>query len=152
VTKKPIRSSTRYLTLVVRQIIFNQFEEKTPPRISDTSSITCPLLPKGGRPPSPRTWTIPSIRKSCTTDHQLPGALRAIEQKHKLLDIVTADTLGDMTGRSNHLVDYSPRAVVAADAMYNRKPPRTDLFRPQPHGLRPMPLGAELEFSNIGHE
>ncbi len=70
----------------------------------------------------------------------------------ELMDMLTADCLTELDFRRNKLVDFVQWGVVAADAIYERRLARQQVAYVRNHlGRGSIPLGAELEFSNIGH-
>ena len=126
--------ASNYLRMVIRQVVFNQFEE----RIRREFRYELDQLPQA------ETY-YDRINSSLI-------ALRILNQNRSVLDVVIADSLGDIDFKSSHLIDYVRRAVAAADALYNTSSVRSHLAFVRGHmGFGHIPLGAELEFSNIGH-
>lgn len=141
-----------YLKLVVRQVIFNQFEQK----IRHEFRYELDHLPSS---PEARTSSMrPDSDSSDDAEIMYERiisslvALRMLNKNGKLLDVVAKDALGDMDFQQHHLVDYVRRAVMAAEAIYESKTAKSQIIFVRSHmGFGHMPLGAELEFSNIGH-
>ncbi len=126
--------AANYLRMVIRQVIFNQFEEK----IRREFRFELDHLPQSE---AIYERVISSL-----------VALRILNRNRTTLDVVVADSLGDLDFKSGHLVDYVRRAIVAADALYDPKPIQAHLDFVRAHmGFGHIPMGAELEFSNIGH-
>lgn len=123
-----------YLKLVIRQVIFNQFED----RIHTQFRYELDHLP---------------------LDQHVYGriissliALRLLNRQNTVLSVIVSDILGDLDPQTARLVDYVRRAVAAAEALYEPQAARTQLTFVQSHmGYGHTPLGAELEFSNLGH-
>lgn len=125
-----------YLAMVVRQVIFNQFEDR----------IRQDFRYELDRMDLDKRYYERSI-SSLT-------ALRMVNESAVLHDMLSADclTLYD-DFRKHRLVDYVRWAVVAADSIYEPAPARAQLEYIRSHlDGGAIPLGAELEFSNIGHD
>lgn len=124
-----------YLKMVIRQVVFNQFED----RIRREFRYELDHLPQ-----------LESIYERVPSSLV---ALRILNQNRTILDVVVADSLGGLDFDSSHLVDYVRHAIAASDALYDPKPVKAHLNFVREHmGFGYMPLGAELEFSNIGHD
>jgi len=124
-----------YLKMVIRQVVFNQFEE----RIRREFRYELDHLPQ-----------LESIYERVPSSLV---ALRILNQNRTVLDVVVADSLGGLDFKSSHLVDYVRHAITASDALYDPKPIKAHLNFVREHmGFGHIPLGAELEFSNIGHD
>ena len=124
-----------YLEMVVRQVVFNQFED----RIQKDFRYELDRM-RGGEELYGRA--ISSL-----------VALRMVNADEKLLDMLSADCLTDLSFRRDRLVDYVRWAVVAADSAYDALAAGHQLKLVREHmGRGYIPMGAELEFSNIGHE
>ncbi len=143
-----------YLSMVIRQVVFNQFEE----RIRKEFRYELDHLPS---PPVRRTVSSQrrssdvSVAESVLYERIVSSlvALRILNKSHALLNMVVTESLGALDFASNHLVDYVRRATVAAEAIYDPKAAKTQIHFVRSHmGFGFMPLGAELEFSNIGHD
>ncbi|MCK5557819.1 MAG: gamma-glutamylcyclotransferase, partial [Candidatus Hydrogenedentes bacterium] len=127
--------ATHYLRMVIRQVIFNQFEE----RIHREFRYELDHLPDSG-------IMYERIISSLV-------ALRILNRNKTVLNVITADTLGDLDFSTHQLVDFVRRAVAAAEVLYDSKPIKTQINFVRGHmGAGYIPLGAELEFSNIGHD
>ena len=124
-----------YLSMVVRQVLFNQIEE---------------MIHRDFR---------------YEMDHLSPGelfyertissvlALRLLNSQPRLLDVLVGDCLTDLEFAHDHLVDFVRWGVLAADAIYESRQVKRELELIRSHmGRGYIPLGVELEFSNIGHE
>ena len=124
-----------YLKMVIRQVVFNQFEE----RIRREFRYELDHLPQ-----------LEAVYERVPSSLV---ALRILNQNRTVLDVVVADSLGGLDFQSSHLVDDVRHAIAASDALYDPKPIKAHLDFVREHmGFGHMPLGAELEFSNIGHE
>ena len=123
-----------YLALVVRQVVFNQFEES----IRRDFRYELDQMSPG---PGFYDRTISSL-----------AALGILNEWAGFLSVLVGDCLADLDFYRSHLVDYVRWAVAAADALYDLKQARRRLAYIRAH-LAPgdVPLGAELEFSNVGH-
>ncbi len=123
-----------YLAMVIRQVIFNQFEE----RIRRDFRYELDHLTPG---PGYYERTISSL-----------AALRLMNGQSDSLDAVIAEGLADLSFKENHLVDFVRWSVAAADKLYDSHLAEHQIQHIRQHkGRGYMPMGAELEFSNIGH-
>jgi hypothetical protein len=124
-----------YLAMVVRQVLFNQFEE----RIRRDFRYELDHMGLGKRF---YDRTISSL-----------VALRMLNNRSELLDLVVADCLTDLRFPADSLVDFVRWSVIASDAVYNHRDAQRELSFVQHHmGRGYVSLGAELEFSDIGHK
>ncbi|HOD80660.1 MAG: AIG2-like family protein [Planctomycetes bacterium ADurb.Bin126] len=127
--------ANNYLSMVVRQVLFNQIEE---------------MVHRDFR---------------YELDHLSPGelfyertissvlALRLLNTQPRLLDVLVGDCLTDLDFSQDHLVDFVRWGVLAADAIYEPRQVKRELELVRSHmGRGYIPMGVELEFSNIGHE
>ena len=124
-----------YLGLVVRQVIFNQFESRV------RSDFRYEL---DHMQDSQRFYgqTISSL-----------VALRMLNGNPELLDLLVADCLAHLSFERDRLMDYLGWAILAADDVYDARSARRQLDFIRNHmGSGYIPLGTELEFSNIGHD
>ena len=125
-----------YLSMVVRQVLFNQIEE----RIHHDFHYELDQLP---------------LRKDMY-DRTISSlaAMRIMNARPDMIDILVGDCLNELTFPKDDLVDFVRWAVIAADAMYDPQQVKHELdFISNNMGSRGyIPLGAELEFSNIGHD
>ncbi len=123
-----------YLEMVVRQVIFNELEEQ----------IHRDFRYELDRIPYRETYyerTLSSL-----------AALRLINNRPRLMDMIVADCLTDLEFESSRLVDYVRWAIVASDGLYEQAEAWRELNFLRTHACGGyVPLGAELEFSNIGH-
>jgi len=123
-----------YLGLVVRQVIFNELEE----RLRRDFRYELDHIDIGA---GAYERTVSSL-----------AALRILNASDDLLDKLVGDCLKDLSFRKDHLVDFVKWAIVAADGIYQPKLARQQIDFIRNHaGHGHIPLGAELEFSNIGH-
>jgi len=124
-----------YLTMVVRQVIFNQLEK----RIHEDFRYELDHLPAAGKY---YERTVSSL-----------AALRTINGANELTSLLAADCLADLDFATSHLVDYVRWSIVAADTIYDQQAAKQHVRFILSHMHRGyIPLGAELEFSNIGHD
>ncbi|MCD4824519.1 MAG: gamma-glutamylcyclotransferase, partial [Phycisphaerae bacterium] len=123
-----------YLRMVIRQVVFNQFEE----RIRREFRFELDHLPH------------PNIYYDRVISSLI--ALRILNQSQAVLDAIVSDCLDELEFPTNHLIDFVRRAIIGAEALYDPKHVKTHLNFVRRHlGFGFVPLGAELEFSNIGH-
>jgi len=81
------------------------------------------------------------------------AALRLLNASTEILHILVGDCLTDLQFKRDHLVDFVRWAVMAADAVYEPREARRELEYIRTHmGHGHIPMGAELEFSNIGQD
>jgi gamma-glutamylcyclotransferase (GGCT)/AIG2-like uncharacterized protein YtfP len=122
-----------YLRMVFRQVVFNQFEGQ----IRKDFRYELDHLPQA------ETYYERVISSLL--------ALRILNRSKAILDTLAADTVSDLPFCESHLIDYVRRAVLAAEALYDPKTVRAQFNFVRSHmGFGYLPLGAELEFSNIG--
>lgn len=123
-----------YLRLVLRQVLFNEIEEKIR---QDFRYQIDQLSPR----PEFYERTISSL-----------AALKLLNAQPPLLDLLAADSLTDLHFGTNRLLDFVRWGIEAADAVYDAHAARREIDLIRSHmGRGHVPLGAELEFSNIGH-
>jgi gamma-glutamylcyclotransferase (GGCT)/AIG2-like uncharacterized protein YtfP len=123
-----------YLSMVIRQVIFNQFEE----RIHTEFRYE---LDHMGLSKKYYDRTVSSL-----------VALRILNASTELLEMLVGDCLNDLDFHRDHLVDFVRWSIVAADAIYDPRTIKQHLgFVASHSGGGYIPIGAELEFSNIGH-
>ena len=124
-----------YLRMVIRQVIFNQFED----RIRREFRYELDHLTESG-------VMYERIISSLV-------ALRILNRNKTVLNVIVTDTLGDMDFSTHQLIDFIRRAITSAEALYDPKPVKNQINFVRGHmGGGHIPLGAELEFSNIGHD
>jgi len=124
-----------YLAMVIRQVIFNQLED----HIHHDFHYRLEQMHLGKEF---YDRTISSL-----------AALRILNSHDDVLAIIVGDCLDELNFPDNDLVDFVRRAVVATDAIYKPQLVRQHLdFIANQMGKGFIPLGAELEFSNIGHD
>ncbi len=123
-----------YLVMVTRQVIFNEIEEQ----IRKEFRFELDQMQLGSEY---YERTISSL-----------AALRTLNGSAEWLHLLTGDCLNDLSFQKNHLIDFVARAVEAADSVYNSKRAKAQIDYVRRHmGRGYIPLGTELEFSNIGH-
>jgi len=138
---EPIRSDGEaralakdYLTLVVRQVIFNELED----RVRQEFRYELDHLAHG-------TWYYDRTLSALMV-------LRHLNRAPVLMKNLVWDCLRDLHFETEHLVDFVRWAIGAADALWDPKAFRQHLQFIRNHmGRGYISLGAELEFSNIGH-
>jgi gamma-glutamylcyclotransferase (GGCT)/AIG2-like uncharacterized protein YtfP len=124
-----------YLRLLIRQVIFNEFEQ----RIHDGFRYELDHLP---HPVIFYDRIISSL-----------VALRLLNQSEAVLNQIVEDLLAEIDFTSTQLIDYVRRAIGRADALYDPAPAKAHINFIRGHmGFGYIPLGAELEFSNVGHD
>ena len=124
-----------YLAMVMRQVLFNQFEEK----IHRDFRYELDHLSPGE---AFYERTISSVL-----------TLRMLNAERDLLNLLVGDCLSDLSFTRNHLVEFVRWAIAAADNLYEARLAKRELDLVRSHmGRGYIPLGVELEFSNIGHE
>lgn len=124
-----------YLAMVIRQVIFNQFED----HLRRDFRYELDQLSAG---PGYYERAVSAL-----------GALLMVNGIEGPLDALIADTLADLTFSASHLVDFVRRGVVLADELYDPLLARREIEYIQQHkGSGHIPMGVELEFSNIGHQ
>lgn len=123
-----------YLAMVIRQVIFNELEEFIHRDFRyelDHMDLSHTYYDK----------TVSSL-----------AALRMLNAANVQLQECVANCLGELSFREDHLVDFVRWAIEAADAIYHFSSAKRELDFIRNHmGGGFTPLGAELEFSNIGH-
>jgi len=123
-----------YLDLVVRQVLFNQIEE----HVRTDFRYEIDHMSPG---PGYYERTLSSL-----------AALRILNESASLLDMLAGDCLTELSFERDHLVDFVRWAVSAADEVYDARAAKRELAFIRNHmGHGYIALGAELEFSNIGH-
>jgi hypothetical protein len=129
------RYAHNYLRMVMRQVVFNQFEE----RIRRELRYELDHLPVS-------EGYYDRIVSSLI-------ALRIINQsRREPLDDAVRHYLDDLDFPKANLIDIVREAIVIADSLYDQQPAKSQLNFVRSHmGFGHLPLGAELEFSNIGH-
>jgi hypothetical protein len=123
-----------YLAMVVRQVIFNELEE----RIRTDFRYELDHLGLGDRY---YERTISSL-----------AALQILNEQAALLNLLVGDCLADLHFPHQRLVDFVQWAIEAGDGVYDPRVVKHQIEFIRDHMNRGrIPLGAELEFSNIGH-
>ena len=127
--------SQHYLRMVVRQVLFNELEEHIHRDFRyelDRLELSHVFYER----------TISSL-----------AALQMLNGNPELLAGLAARCLTALDFTRNHLVDFVRWGVEAADTLYETSLARREINFIGSHlGGGFTPLGAELEFSNIGHE
>jgi gamma-glutamylcyclotransferase (GGCT)/AIG2-like uncharacterized protein YtfP len=128
------RLAPHYLSLLARQVLFNQIEE----RIRDEFRLELDRMEVS--------------EKFYERTISALAALRLLNERRVLLDLLVGDMLADLPFGSARLMEYVRWAVSAADVLFHRPAAQRELEYIRDHsGGGAIPLGAELEFSNIGH-
>ena len=123
-----------YLAMVIRQVIFNQYED----RIRKDFRYELEQMNPG---PEYYDRTISSL-----------AALRLVNGAEGALDVMIAGALSGLSFGADHLVDFVRRSILAADELYDSRLAKHEIEFIRNHtGRGYIPMGAELEFSNIGH-
>jgi Gamma-glutamyl cyclotransferase, AIG2-like len=122
-----------YLTLVLRQVVLNQFEEQTRSRFR---------------------FELEHMRSSeryFARSVSLLAALQMINANSSIVDLLVRRSLRTMPAEQNDLIDYVKYAVRAARSMFDSRVAEAHLTRIRSN-LQPglVPLGFELELSNLG--
>ncbi|MHC4981833.1 MAG: gamma-glutamylcyclotransferase family protein [Planctomycetota bacterium] len=126
--------SPNYLAMVVRQVIFNQTEERV-------RSDFRYELDHMGMGTEHYERTISSL-----------ATLRMLNDNRAFLQKLVGDCLGEVSFNRNNLVDFVRWAVGAADRIYDARRAKREINFIESHSSHGyISLGAELEFSNIGH-
>ncbi|MDP6046565.1 MAG: gamma-glutamylcyclotransferase family protein [Phycisphaerae bacterium] len=124
-----------YLSLVIRQVVFNQIEE----RIHHDFHYELDHM---------------DLRKDMY-DRTISSlvAMKYLNDRSETLQIIVGDCLDELTFPDNDLVEFVRSAIIRADVLYVPDDVKKVLdFITENMGPRGfVPLGAELEFSNIGH-
>ena len=123
-----------YLEMVVRQVVFNEFEEN---------------IRRDFR------FELDGMQRSDTFYERTLSSLAALRMINR-----ASNRMGDTVGRClrelsfgrDRLVDFVRWAIGAADSLYSARSARNHIrFVANHTGSGYTPLGAELEFSNTGH-
>jgi len=148
ITDRPIRDFTRitedpaavalapnYLRMAVRQVIFNEVEE----------NIRRDLRYEIDHLNQPGEYYQRAV--SCL------AALRILNAQARKLDALAGQCLAERGFPGSHLVDFIRWAVAASDGLYSAESAKREIDYVKSHTASgQIPLGAELEFSNIGHD
>jgi gamma-glutamylcyclotransferase (GGCT)/AIG2-like uncharacterized protein YtfP len=130
----PRPMATAYISLVINQVLFNQVEE----RIRDEFRYELDRMHVSDRF---YERTISAL-----------ATLHLLNENQRLLDILVGDALADVPFDRAHLIEFVRWAIRAADAVYDSGEAGRHLRFIHTHmGRGAIPLGAEVEFSNIGH-
>jgi len=129
------RYAPAYLAMVVKQVIFNVVEE----RIREEFRYELDRL---GIPELFYERTVSSL-----------AALRLLNARRAAVRLLTDRVLEQMAPATHHLIDYVRRGVEAGQKLYDSAAAGSEIRFIRDHmGRGHIPLGAELEFSNIGHD
>ncbi len=122
-----------YLALVVKQVLLNQLDEKIRSRY---------------RFELEHTFTSDRYFKRSVS---VLAALQMINANSSAVELLISECLKTMPYRNRDLMDYVKYAVRAADSMFDDRVAKSLLQRVRSN-LQPglVPLGAELELSNLG--
>ncbi len=123
----------KYIGLVVKQVLLNQFEEKIQSRYR---------------------FELDHLRKSeryFKRSMSLLIALRMLNSGSRVVELVVDRCLEAMPYGKHDLIDYIKYAINAADSIFDARVARSEL-RTITSNLQPglIPLGAEIELSNLG--
>ena len=123
-----------YLALVVKQVLLNQFDEK----IQSRYRFELEHMSTSER----------YFKRSIS----LLVALQMINANSHAVDLIVEKSLESMPYKNHDLVDYVKYAVNAADSIFAPRLARANLDRIRAN-FQPgvVPLGAEIELSNIGY-
>ena len=131
---KALTLAPNYLAMVVRQVIFNQFEERIRREFRyelDHMQLAADYYDR----------TVTSL-----------AALRILNEAGPMINILVGDCLAEIDFTASRLIDYVRWAVATSDAIYDEKNAKQHLNFIRNHtGGGYIPMGAELEFSNVGH-
>jgi len=122
-----------YLTLVVKQVLFNELDEKIQARFRFELEHMLTSERYFKRSPS------------------MLAALRMINANSSAVDLLIDECLNTMPYTRHDLIDYVKYAIRAADSMFDSRIAESVLAWIRSN-LQPglVPLGAELELSNLG--
>ena len=124
-----------YLALVVRQAIFNQIED----RIRQDFRYELDHL---NLPAQLYERTVSSL-----------VSLRYLNERRRALAQLVEQCLAELDFTGDHLIDFVRRGVAISDLVYEAQQVRRHIEYVRTHlGAGYVPMGAELEFSNIGHD
>ncbi len=123
-----------YIELVVRQVLLNQLEEHIQQRYR---------------------FELEHMRTSqryFSRSISLLAALQMINTNRSAVDLVVEESLRSMPYRRHDLIDYVKYAIQVADSIFEPRVAKAYLERIR-RNLQPgvVPLGAELEMSNLGY-
>ncbi|MFA6133220.1 MAG: gamma-glutamylcyclotransferase family protein [Phycisphaerae bacterium] len=123
-----------YLSMVIRQVVLNEIEE----RIYQEFRYELDHISPGSE--------FYDRTLSCLS------ALRLLNDRLEQMEALVAACLAELSFPARGLVEYVRWAIGAADALYDAQAARQEIHNIRTHmGRGCVPLGAELEFSNIGH-
>ena len=124
-----------YLTMVIRQVIFNEIEG---------------FIRRDFRYELDRMDHLDDYYDRTVSSL---AALLMVNSSAKTIKLLISDCLADMSFQNNHLIDFVQWAVAAADALYERPLAKQEMAFIKTHtGRGHVPMGVELEFSEIGHD
>ena len=123
-----------YLDLLVRQVLFNQTEQQFREQFR---------------------FELDHLGQSFRYYEHTPSslaALRILNNRGELLDKLVKELVDDFDGDQHDLLEIASWAIHAAESLYNARAAGV-VFRWLRENLVGglLPLGAELEFSNVGH-
>ena len=131
---KALTLAPNYLAMTVRQVIFNQFEERIRREFRyelDHMQLAADYYDR----------TVTSL-----------AALRILNEAGPMVNVLVGDCLAEFNFTASKLIDYVRWAVATSDAIYDEKNAKRHLNFIRNHtGGGYIPMGAELEFSNVGH-
>jgi gamma-glutamylcyclotransferase (GGCT)/AIG2-like uncharacterized protein YtfP len=123
-----------YLAMVLRQVLFNEIEDK----VRQDFRYELDHMAAG---PEFYDRTVSAL-----------VSLRLLNANAPVMDLLVGDSLTDLSFTRDRLVDFVRWGVEAADSLYENPAAKRELDLIRTHmGQGFTPMGAELEFSNIGH-
>ncbi|HET6428204.1 MAG TPA: gamma-glutamylcyclotransferase family protein [Phycisphaerae bacterium] len=124
-----------YLTMVLRQVMFNQIED----RLRDDLRYDLDRMGLSNR------FYERTVSALC--------ALRLLNARGPLVAALVDDILGRQGADGRRLIDYVREGVIGALKIYDPADAAREIRFLRAHmGGGAIPLGAELEFSNTGHD
>ncbi|MHC4619902.1 MAG: gamma-glutamylcyclotransferase family protein [Planctomycetota bacterium] len=123
-----------YLAFVLKQVLLNQFEEKIQSRYR---------------------FDLEHMRTSeryFKRSISILAALQMLNANSSAVELIIDQCLETMPHRENDLIDYVKHAVHAADDIFDPRVAHANLVRIRSNSQPGVvPLGAEIELSNLGH-
>lgn len=124
-----------YLSMVVKQVVLNQFEEK----VHSQFRFELEQIRVSGR----------YYKRTLS----LLVALQMVNANRSAIDLIASRCLETMPYKDHDLIDYVKYAVGAAESAFDQRVGRTYLERVYNNFQRGLiPMGVEIELSNLGHK